>query len=86
MKRTQLYLDEDMARTLSVVSRKRGTTVSELVRECIREKFSRKEELDKAALAREIGGVWKGRKDLKSIDRQVRRLRRDTRSKRLRLG
>ena len=39
MKRTPLYLDEDIARILSAVSRQQGRTVSELVRECVREKF-----------------------------------------------
>ena len=32
MKRTQLYLDDDMARILATVSRQRGATISELVR------------------------------------------------------
>ena len=40
MKRTQLYLDDDMARILATVSRQRGATISELVRECVREKRS----------------------------------------------
>ena len=39
MKRTQLYLDDDMARILATVSRQRGATISQLVRECVREKF-----------------------------------------------
>src|SRR5438094_7278558 len=42
MKRTQLYLDDDIARILSIMSRQRGQTISELVRECIREKFEEK--------------------------------------------
>ena len=86
MKRTQLYLDDDIAKVLSTVSRQQGRTISELVRECIREKFGRKESLDKAVLAKEIAGIWKGRKDLGKTDPFVRRLRKDSRAGRLRRG
>ena len=86
MKRTQLYLDEALAKFLSTVSRQRGTTVSELVRECIREKFGEKLTLDKTALARRVAGIWKNRRDLGSTDKYVRRLRKDTRRARLKIG
>lgn len=79
MKRTQLYLDEEMARMLDTLSRQRGTTVSELVRTSLRERYMPARELDKAALARELSGIWKGRRDLKKIDQTVRRLRRGLR-------
>ncbi len=86
MKRTQLYLDEDIAKVLSTVSRQRGTTISELVRQCVREKFGREEAVDKVALAREIAGIWKRRKDLGGTDRLIRRLRKNSRAGRLKLG
>jgi len=86
VKRTQLYLDEDIAKILSSISRQQKKTVSELVRECVREKFGRKKTLDKAALAREIAGLWKDRKDLGSTDRLIRRLRKGSRMERLKLG
>ena len=86
MKRTQLYLDEQMARALVALSRQRGTTVSELVRESVREKYMSKKELNKASLARKLCGIWEARKDLKDIDRAIRNLRKGTRLKRLRLG
>ena len=86
MKRTQLYLDDDIAKILSTVSRQKGQTISELVRECVREKFGRKENIDKAELARQLGGVWKNRKDLGETKKYVRRLRRDTRRERLKDG
>lgn len=81
MKRTQLYLDDDMANILSAVSRQQGTTVSSLVRECIREKFGPRQHVDKAALAREIGGIWKKRKDLVETAQYVRTLRKGARLK-----
>jgi len=86
MKRTQLYLDEDIAKVLSTVSRQQGTTVSELVRTCVREKFGGKEAIDRGALARQLGGVWKDRGDLGETRAYVRRLRTDTRRRRSKNG
>lgn len=86
MRRTQLYLDEEMGRILAVLSRQKGTTVSELVRESIREKYMSKREVDKVSLARQLSGIWGHREDLTDIDRTIRRLRRGARLKRFGLG
>lgn len=86
MKRTQLYLDEEMARMLAALSRQKGTTVSELVRESVQEKYMSKKEINKASLARQLSGIWRKRKGLEGIDLTVRRLRKRTRLKRLGLG
>jgi predicted DNA-binding protein len=86
MRRTQLYLDERMARTLAALSRQRGATVSQLVRESVEAKYMTHKEMDKAALARQLSGIWRKRRDLKDIHRTIRRWRRGTRLKRLGLG
>ncbi len=86
MKRTQLYLDEEMARTLAVLSRQKGTTVSELVRESVQERYMNRNDIDKVSLARQLSGIWRNRKDLRAIDQTIRRLRKGTRLKRLGLG
>lgn len=86
MRRTQLYLDEEMARTLATLSRRKGTTVSQLVRESVKEKYMGQKEMDKASLARQLSGIWRARTELKDVDRAIRRLRRGTRLKRLGLG
>ncbi len=86
MKRTQLYLDEAMARTLAALSRQKGTTVSELVRESVREKYMSRKEMDKVSLARQLSGIWKRRRDLKDVGGIIRRLRKGTRLKRLGIG
>jgi hypothetical protein len=83
MKRTQLYLDDDIAKILSTVSRQTGQTISALVRECVREKFGGKERIDKTELARQLGGIWKRRKDLGETAQYVRKLRTDKRRRRL---
>ena len=86
MKRTQLYLDEQMARTLAALSRQKGTTVSELVRESVQEKYLSKVDVDKVSLARQLSGIWRDRKDLEEIDQTVRGLRKGRRLKRLGIG
>ena len=86
MKRTQLYLSEEMARTLAALGRQKGATVSELVRESVREKYMSRKEMDKVALARELSGIWRNRRDLKDIEGTIRRLRRGTRLKRFGLA
>lgn len=86
MKRTQLYLDEQMARTLAALSRQKGTTVSELVRESVQEKYMSKVDVDKVSLARQLSGIWRDRKDLEEMDQTVRGLRKGKRLKRLGIG
>lgn len=86
MKRTQLYLDEEMARTLAALSRQKGTTVSQLVRESVQEKYMSKGKVDKVFVAKQLSGIWRDRKDLVDINHAVRRLRRGKRLKRLGLG
>lgn len=86
MKRTQLYLDEEMARILDTLSRQKATTVSELVRTSLRERYMPSNDLDKVALARGLTGIWKNRRDLKNIEVVVRKLRRGSRLKRFGIG
>ena len=86
MKRTQLYLDEEMARLLETLGRQQGTTVSELVRKSLRERYMQSRDLDKAELARELSGIWRKREALKDIDATVRKLRKGARLRRLGLG
>ncbi len=84
MKRTQLYLDEEMARALKTLSRQRGMTVSELVRAGLRERYMSGKGIDKVSMARNLAGIWRNRKDLKDIDAVVRRFRSSSRLKRFR--
>jgi hypothetical protein len=81
MKRTQLYLDEEIANVLRTVSRQTGATISSLVRDCIWEKFGQHAPIDKSSMARELGGIWRDRKDLGATARYVRKLRKGRRLK-----
>ncbi len=68
------------------MSRQKGTTVSELVRESVQEKYMNRNDIDKASLARQLSGIWRNRKDSRAIDQTIRKLRKGTRLKRLGLG
>ena len=83
MKKTQLYLDKEMAKMLSPLSRQKGRSISDLVRESLQERYMSGKVLDKAALAREISGIWKNRKAHQDIDVVVRELRKGKRKQRL---
>jgi hypothetical protein len=78
MRRTQLYLEEAMWKMLSARARQQRTTVSELVREAVQEKFGDVGERRRAAMQAFVG-IWADRKDLGSAEEYVRALRRDTR-------
>ena len=83
MKRTQLYLDEGMWKTLQIEARQAGTTISELVREAVRERYGVSPAKRRAAMQAFVG-IWEDRKDFPAdTDQYVRQLRRGTRLKRL---
>jgi hypothetical protein len=84
MRRTQLYLDDDLWNALHTRARNEGTTISDLVRQAARERYLGN--LDQRRKAMEsLVGIWKDRTDLPdSTEEYVRSLRRDTRIERLR--
>jgi hypothetical protein len=82
VKRTQLYLEDDLWKVLRVKAQQDGTTISDLVRTAVREKYlSSASERREAMLG--IVGLWKDRTDLPDTQTYVRRLRKDSRLKRL---
>ena len=83
MRRTQLYLDDDLWNALHARARSMGTTISALVRDAARERYLGN--LDERREAMEaMVGIWKDRTDLPdSTEECVRSLRRDTRMERL---
>lgn len=83
MKRTQLYLQEDLWKLLHIRSRQQGRSVSDLVRDAIQEKYGMSREARREAL-RGIIGLWKDRDDLPdSTSTYVRELRREKRPRRI---
>lgn len=82
MRRTQLYLEEELWNALHTHARREKTTVSDLVRRAARERYlSGKKERSRAMRA--VVGIWKDRSDLGDTEEYVRSLRNDDRRKRL---
>ena len=84
MKRTQLYLDEDIWKALHIRSRQSGTSISELVRQAVRDKYGISSAKRREAMQAWVG-IWKDRKDLPSTEAYMRQLRKGGRRRR-RLG
>lgn len=82
MKRTQLYLHEDIWKALHIRSRQQRTTISELVRQAVRDKYGSSPANRRQAM-QAIVGLWKNRKDLPATETYVRRLRKGKRLRRL---
>lgn len=81
MRRTQLYLDDDLWNALHFHAHLNGQTVSELVRKAAREKYMGNPEERRAAMEG-IVGLWKDRKESDTADAVIRRVRKGARLKR----
>ncbi|HKF49195.1 MAG TPA: CopG family transcriptional regulator [Terracidiphilus sp.] len=82
MKRTQLYLDDDLWQALHAKAALDGTSISELVRVAARDRYLGNLEKRREAMMG-IVGLWKDRTDLEDTETMVRRLRAYTRMERL---
>ncbi|MGH9445933.1 MAG: CopG family transcriptional regulator [Terriglobia bacterium] len=83
MKRTQLYIDNDVWEALRLRSQQAGTSISDLVRQAVREKYASGLAYRRQAM-RALAGIWKGRADVRDPEAYVRRLRKGSRLKRAR--
>jgi hypothetical protein len=78
MHRTQLYLDEQLWNALRARAHSAGTTISELVRTAVRDRYLGN--LDERRQAMEaLVGLRRDRDEFHDSDAYVRRLRRGTR-------
>ena len=82
MKRTQLYLNESIWKALHVRARQSHTSISELVRDAIREKYGRSPASRQQAMMAVVG-IRKDREDLPDSTTYIRQLRKGKRSRRL---
>jgi hypothetical protein len=78
MKRTQLNIEDDLWKTLHMLARQSGCTISELVRKALREKYLNDAATRKEALLSAVG-LWKDRTDLPDTEGYIRGLRKDDR-------
>ena len=74
MKRTQLYLDEGIWKLLQIHAKQSGTSISELVRQAVREKYGIPAEKRRQAM-QAVVGIWKDRTDLPDTETYIRQLR-----------
>ena len=82
MKRTQLYLHEDIWKVLHIRSRQQRTSISDLVRQAVREKYGTSPVGRREAM-QALVGMRKGRENLPDSTAYVRRLRKGKRLKRI---
>jgi hypothetical protein len=82
MRRTQLYLDEDLWKALHIEARQRRTSISELVRQAVRDRYGTSADNRSQAMEAFVG-IWKERDDLPDAGMYIRRLRRGKRLKRI---
>ena len=82
MRRTQLYLDDDLSNALHARARASGTSISELVRQALRERYFGKLEERRKAMAAFVG-MRKDRAEFGDPEGYVRNLRRGSRLDRL---
>ena len=82
MRRTQLYLEDDLWAALHAKALLEGATVSELVRVAVRERYMGNQEERRAAMLGMVG-LWKDRAGVEDAEAFIRNLRDDDRQKRL---
>ena len=82
MRRTQLYLDDELWAALHAKALLEGATVSELVRVAVRERYLGTHE-DRRAAMLHLVGLWKDRAGIEDTESFVRNLRDDDRQQRL---
>ena len=82
MRRTQLYLEDDLWTALHAKALLEGATISELVRVALRERYMGDLAERRAAMLG-IVGLWKDRAGMEDAESFIRNLRDDDRQKRL---
>ena len=76
MKRTQIYLDEDLLYFLKVESKIQGKRMSSIIRELLMKSFSKKSK--SANFIDNASGIWKDKKG--EIEKGIRAMRKSKRN------
>ena len=82
VRRTQLYLEDDLWAALHSKALLEGATISELVRVAVRERYMANHEQRRQAML-DVVGLWKDRADVEDAESFIRSLRDDDRQQRL---
>ena len=81
VRRTQLYLQEDLWQALHAQALASGNSISELVRQAVRERYLGK--TSRAAAMRNFVGIRSDRTDMDDSEAYIRELRTDQRLERI---
>jgi len=82
MRRTQLYLDDQIWDALHIQAKAQKTTISELVRQAVRDRYLGNQEARIKAMQAFVGSRKTSPDDLSAVE-EVRRLRKGTRIERI---
>ena len=87
MKRTQLYIDDQIFYRLFLISKQKGVTISDLVRKAIHKVYG-KQKLPVRSIdaLKASSGLWANRKDMGPTEQYIRSLRTGSRARRLGLS
>jgi metal-responsive CopG/Arc/MetJ family transcriptional regulator len=77
MVRTQIYLTEEEHRELHRLSKRQGSSLSEIIRTAIDHMLSQQQSVNRVEAMRLARGIWKSRTDLPDFGRQRREWDRD---------
>lgn len=69
MKRTQIYISEQMQEELDRLSNKRDTSRSEIIREAVTEYIARNSDSLREKKLKAGAGLWKGKKHLPDLSK-----------------
>ena len=83
MVRTQVFLDDAMHALLRALASQQGRSVSALVREALARVFSTGAAEEQMRNWKAIEGLWRDRTDIGTTREYVRKLRKDTRRRRI---
>ena len=82
MRRTQLYLEDDLWTALRVRARQSGVSMSELVRQAVRDRYF-PEKSNRQDAMRGVVGIRKNRPEMGDAEEYIRRLRKSSRLERI---
>ncbi len=75
-------MEDDVFKALKRIGKEKELSISELVRDAIRKVYTLERPADAEFVLREAAGIWKDRKDIGLAGEYVRKMRKNTRSKR----
>lgn len=78
----QLYLDEDIWKALYIQARQRRTSISNLVRQAIRDRYI-SAPADRSKAMQALVGMWLDRDEIRDTEKYLRRLRKGRRLTRI---